>query len=693
VIAYCSQYSAHDRHYFDHPVDMVAGTVVPPRIDLKNEELIKTHINAIYLLELGLHELNDSIFNILEISDSTLPLKTDIKEKISSGHHSRSKNVLTQVLSAIGADGRLNITYTKAWIEEVIYQFPQSFDKAFTRWRKLYNDAIALRDIALAVKANPIYSSSSDERKQAEKNERQAQRQIDILRNDRSVNNSFSEFYPFRYLASEGFLPGYNFTKLPIRTVVGGYQGAEFISRPRLIALREFGPRNIIYHNGASYSINRLQITDVESNMKKAKISKVSGYFMTDAEYSRETCPITETSLSGDNGEIITNLLEMSETSAVHRQRISTEEEERMSTGFDIETYFSQPQGTQENEVIFVKNGDQVLLEIFFMPSTKIIQVNHAWRKSEHKGFHIDINTGFWRKQADINDDNRDQIKAVKLYTDYTTDALYIQPMQALGLNQEGVLTIQYALKRALEEVYQVESSEMGVMSIGEKGSPNILAFESAEGSLGILSQLVKNKDEFQKLIQEAYQICHFKDGKDQRDGTDGREPIGPASYEDLLSYYNQRHHESIDRFSIQPALEMLMNCEIEIKPRAFSDYEEQYKVLLQQYDKSSSTEETFLKFLYKNGYRLPDKAQPKLKEEYGLYTMPDFQYDKNVFVFCDGSPHDNPEIEERDKKIRRAMRDKSLRVITYHYKDDLIDVVNENKDIIYKVKQSTPSK
>ena len=50
-----------------------------------------------------------------------------------------------------------------------------------------------------------------------------------------------SEFYPYRYLASEGFLPGYNFTRLPLRVFIpGGDSTGEFISRPRTIALREF---------------------------------------------------------------------------------------------------------------------------------------------------------------------------------------------------------------------------------------------------------------------------------------------------------------------------------------------------------------------------------------------------------------------------------------------------------------------
>ena len=71
--------------------------------------------------------------------------------------------------------------------------------------------------------------------------------------------SELSEFYPYRYLASEGFLPGYNFTRLPIRVFLPtGASSGEFVSRPRSIALREFGPLNAIYHNGRKYRVCQL---------------------------------------------------------------------------------------------------------------------------------------------------------------------------------------------------------------------------------------------------------------------------------------------------------------------------------------------------------------------------------------------------------------------------------------------------
>src|SRR3546814_3173360 len=67
-----------------------------------------------------------------------------------------------------------------------------------------------------------------------------------------------------RYFASEGFLPGYSFPRLPLSAFIparrSGRRGSdgEFLSRPRFLAISEFGPRSLVYHEGDRYEINRV---------------------------------------------------------------------------------------------------------------------------------------------------------------------------------------------------------------------------------------------------------------------------------------------------------------------------------------------------------------------------------------------------------------------------------------------------
>ena len=73
---------------------------------------------------------------------------------------------------------------------------------------------------------------------------------------------TFSDFYSYRYFASEGFLPGYSFPRLPISAFIPGsgrrHNREEFLSRPRFLAVSEFGPRASVYHEGSRYLINRV---------------------------------------------------------------------------------------------------------------------------------------------------------------------------------------------------------------------------------------------------------------------------------------------------------------------------------------------------------------------------------------------------------------------------------------------------
>ncbi|MEL7147305.1 MAG: helicase-related protein, partial [Bacteroidota bacterium] len=81
VITYCSAWSPHDRNYFKEKQSMVSGSVTPPRIDLYNEELIRTHFNAFILMELGIKDLNKSVANLLDF-EHELRLHDPFKLKI-----------------------------------------------------------------------------------------------------------------------------------------------------------------------------------------------------------------------------------------------------------------------------------------------------------------------------------------------------------------------------------------------------------------------------------------------------------------------------------------------------------------------------------------------------------------------------------------------------------------------------------
>ncbi|HLC17061.1 MAG TPA: helicase-related protein, partial [Thermodesulfovibrionia bacterium] len=49
ITTYCSTGSGHDQYFFNRQADMVAGVVAPPRLDLANEDMLTSHMHAVWL--------------------------------------------------------------------------------------------------------------------------------------------------------------------------------------------------------------------------------------------------------------------------------------------------------------------------------------------------------------------------------------------------------------------------------------------------------------------------------------------------------------------------------------------------------------------------------------------------------------------------------------------------------------------
>ena len=66
---------------------------------------------------------------------------------------------------------------------------------------------------------------------------------------------------------------------------------------------------------------------------------------------------------------------------------------------------------------------------------------------------------------------------------------------------------------------------------------------------------------------------------------------------------------------------------------------------------------------------------------------MPDFFYHPDTWVFCDGTPHDETHVQEKDEAQRKALKDRGDEVIVYYYKDDLAELVAHYPYIFKKVR------
>ena len=688
VFTFCGSQSNHDRHYFKHQSDLVAGQVVPPRLDLLNEELLRTHLHAVFLSEIGLPGLRDSVPDLLDLNRSELPLRVEVLDALKL-KPTETARVRAAFDGAI-ADFRDRLTkevtpwFSSGWIDVELGRLGDCLHTAMERWRGLHRSAQAQLNSASQRINSGLYPASSQEFKDAQLEQRLAQKQLDLLRNE-TQSGELSEFYVYRYLAAEGFLPGYNFTRLPLRVMLPGSDASvEFISRPRHIALREFGPNNVIYHKGQKFEITQLLGDPPGNRFESAVVSTKPGYFLRGEEGKRDRCPFSGEDLTTQaNKESLHYLLALGETRATPRARITCEEEERVTRGYVVDTYFALDDLSRLAPTGLIKAGKEVLLRLRYLPTARLVWLNRKWRiaRDDKNGFAIDTRTGVFvsdRFRAELTDkgESTDHIRDVMFYTTNISDALYIEPVPALGLDESGVLTLQYALKRAIERVFQIEPAELGVTPIGDPAHPNILLYEAAEGSLGVLSQIAEQTGPWRHIVDTAAKVCQF----------DTDPSASAASYDNLLDYYNQRHHPRLNRWLLKEALERLAACSFEsVNCPPYADYEDHYQRISRQIDPTSSTERRFLDHLHANGLRLPDAAQKPFP---GIYVLPDFFYEPNVWVFCDGTPHDDATLRDDDNAKRQAIMNAGGEVVVWYYRDSLEDLVGRRGDIFRKVRE-----
>ena len=231
--------------------------------------------------------------------------------------------------------------------------------------------------------------------------------------------------------------------------------------------------------------------------------------------------------------------------------------------------------------------------------------------------------------------------------------------------------SLHYALKRGIEQAFQLEESELGVQRMGRGEHRTLMFYEAAEGGLGVLKRLVEEPDALIQVTREALRICHFdKDGRDQKP------QCRQACYECLLSYANQLESHLLDRRRIRDFLLSLTQGTLAPRTRGRTR-QEHLDQLLERVQ--SQFERRFLEHLARTGRRLPDDAQKTIREP---RCIADFFYEPNVLVFCDGPPHDHPDQRRVDKALRRDLLARGYRVVVIRWDRDLEEQLQAYPDL-----------
>lgn len=670
ILTFCGAFSNHDQYFFQRPADMAAGVVSPPRLDLSGESLLRAHLHAVWLGELRL-PMGHTIEQVINTDQfPELPLREEVAENIHITPplafllKQRFRTLLNTVQPPVS-------WFTEDWLKRAIQEIPERFDRAFDRWRDMFrlveNQLIEAQQLERRARTNEDQLQANQLRQEAVR-QRNLLLQIDVKYEE-------SDFYPYRYLASEGFLPGYNFPTLPLRAWVPRREG-EFISRSRVLALREFAPNSIIYHEGSKWEICKLQAPPggLQERKQSVKLCHECGAFNPS---DNDCCDGCQQTLSAVNSQIA-NILNMPNAASRRRERINAGEEERLRKGYEISLHFrptvgEQVAARQQSADVWVNH--KPLLRMTYAPSAQLLYINHGWKSQAARGrfgFRINMQSGELLSDGDNGGQN---VERLRLSVLSTHNVLFMQFSDESSPSDERVQrTFQYAFLRGIAQAFQLEETEIEGELIGTGQRRALMLYETIEGGSGILERLIQDKQAVAQVARQALLLCHF----DPDTGRDTLPGCYAACYRCLLSFSNQLVAHLIQRHSINDLL--LQLTQSQTLPRyGERNWFEQLQWLRERTDPQSELESRFLDALENHRLRLPNAAQYRIQDP---ECIVDFFYEPNICLFCDGSPHDEMAQTTRDQITRRALETQDYRVIAINYRTDLKTQIHQHPEI-----------
>ena len=575
VVTYASSQSPHDQYFFQQPKAMVHGEVRAPILELANRDLIDSHLQAAWLSCVE-KPLDPCIAELLVLDDADRPIEPDIRRaldarRVAARAGERIRRVLDLVANELTPDLAPWYTGRDAYADAIVATAPRRFGAAFDRWRDLFAAAEEQRDAARRTMDD--YSASYQDKRAAQTRHAQAVDQLNLLQRGSSAFSS--DFYTYRYLATEGFLPGYNFPRLPLLAYVpasrDGRGKQAYLQRPRFLALSEFGPRSLVYHEGRAHRVVRALLSaghresataDTQLATKPVRICAHcgAGHFRDDVSM----CHACGTSL-GDSG-VVGNTYRIENVATYPAEHITANDEERQRQGFDLQTTFEWAIRDQEVDVrrAMAADADGEIAQLAYGPGATITRLNKGLRRRANKtvlGFLIDPVSGYWAKNEEEDDDEREmdptaapRQRIVPSVQD-RKNALLFRPVGD-DLSDVTLTTVQHALLRGIEAVFQLEEGEMLAEPMPTRDVRNaFLLYEATEGGAGVLTRLVSQPTSLAVVARTALQIIHLAVGEDEpvpespsRLADQPEASCVAACYRCLMSYYNQPDHELLDR-------------------------------------------------------------------------------------------------------------------------------------------------
>lgn len=555
VLTYCAAMSPHDQYYFADRKALVAGVVRPPALDLANRDLLKSHLQAEWLAQAKV-PLKPSIPENLEMTEAGMPIAPEISEALekvgaSGAARPTMRRLIEAMLPAIDRKDAPWLDDIDGFVTETDQAALKAFSESFDRWRNLHRGAREVQESSHAIQQRA--GLKAGERNAAAAQYRNATRELEIL--EKGQSSSGSDFYTYRYLATEGFLPGYNFPRLPLYAFVPAAKSA-VLQRPRFLAISEFGPNSLIYHEGRAYRVTKAKLP-AEGRMDNGQLSTTILILCADcgaahSDELQERCHACGSSLAGV--ERIETVFRIDNVETSPSLRITANDEDRQRRGFEVQTVFRWP---SDIRTLVLRSAETPLLHLDYGAATHLLRINKGLRRRKSKsifGFFIDPQSGRWLKDPANGDDDDgmgDPTKAkaqrIVPVVEDRKNALLLRPLE--NFTDAQMATLQHALIRGIQIEFELEEGELLGEPLPTRDVRNtILLYEATEGGAGVLNRLVSDPDNMAAVARRALKLMHYVEPFTATGIDETEDACVAGCYRCILSYYNQPDHELIDR-------------------------------------------------------------------------------------------------------------------------------------------------
>ena len=492
------------------------------------------------------------------------------------------------------------------------------------------------------------------------------------------MRSGFRQYYTYRYLGGQGFLPNYAFPRESTQVIFSDTE--DEMNRGQVVALREYAPGNSVYYKGSRHQIlyarprARLERPAFENLLVCNQCR--AAYLGSDTK--RSVCSSCSKTMTESHPN--PHALEMPNMFAMKRTSITADEEERTRLGYRVETHYRPGLRIRIYEV---KGNNSMGFRVSYEHNGRVITVNagprQAEKKDELKGFTLCQKCNRWlfgddRIEDHFNPDKdrycskratqEDIIRGVELYSDSHHDVVVVDWPAPEGADTELLesfyVTLLHSLQRGVEIALNLDESEVDgfLMPLpNREGHFQVVLYETSVGGEGAVESLTQ-ANRLQLILEATREILH-----------DGEEGCERACYECLCSFYNQVDHIHLNRNLVLPSLQALVELEIEEvdTPATGLSYEE----LLAKCQ--SGFEREVLEAIRKASLPLPDDGQVTIRDGDVPIASADFFYEPKIAIFVDGSPHYLDYIAAADETKRNKLKAKGYRILAIR-SDNILD-------------------